>query len=67
MTASVCAKPVVVNPTIPTSLARRRASDDDQAHWTDEQRAVNSCMHCKTPYKEGSGAASVCEHWHEGL
>ena len=60
-------KPAVVHASIPPSLASRQASDYEQASWTEEERAVHSCMHCKTPYKKGSGAAWVCEHHHEGL
>ena len=60
-------KPVVVDPTIPASLADRRATDREQADWTPAQRAANTCMHCRTAYKTGSGAAYVCEHHHEGL
>jgi hypothetical protein len=60
-------KPAVVRATVAPGLERRRASDEEQASWTEEQRKVYSCMHCKTAYKPGSGAAWVCEHWHEGL
>ncbi|MFI6307448.1 hypothetical protein ACIBCH_36655 [Amycolatopsis thailandensis] len=52
---------------IPAGLTPRRATDEEQAQWTEEQREIYSCMHCHTAYKAGSGAAHVCEHWHEGL
>lgn len=60
-------KPRVVDPTIPASLAHRQATDREQDEWTEVQRVANTCMHCKTPYKTGSGAAYVCEQHHEGL
>lgn len=60
-------KPPVVRSSILPSLASRRASDYEQAQWTEEERRLHSCMHCKTAYKPGSGAAWSCEHWHEGL
>ncbi|EMD29625.1 hypothetical protein [Amycolatopsis azurea] len=60
-------KPRVVRTSIPPHLAHRQASDEEQAGWTKEQLKVYSCMHCNTAYKPGSGAAWICEHWHEGL
>lgn len=48
-------------------LARRRATDTEQATWTERDHEINTCRWCKTPYRAGSGAPSVCEHWHEGL
>jgi hypothetical protein len=59
-------KPPVVNPSIPADLAHRRATDREQAEWTPQQRAANTCMHCGTAYKTGSGGAWICEHRHEG-
>ena len=47
------------------SLEHRRATDAEVATWTPEQREVNSCCYCRTPYRAGSGANWVCEHWHE--
>ncbi|MFC3453984.1 hypothetical protein [Amycolatopsis speibonae] len=60
-------KPPVVRTTVAPGLERRRASDEEQAGWTEEQRKVYECMHCHTAYKPGSGGAHICEHWHEGL
>jgi len=60
-------KPPVVRTKVAPGLTHRRASDYEQSQWTSAQKAANTCMHCKTAYKTGSGAAHVCEHWHEGL
>lgn len=60
-------KLAIVDASISPTLAHRRATDREQAQWTPRQRAANTCMHCQTPYKTGSGAAHVCEHRHEGL
>jgi hypothetical protein len=49
------------------NLAHRRATDQEQARWSEHARVINTCRWCKTAYRAGSGAAWVCEHWHEGL
>lgn len=48
-------------------LEHRRATDREQAEWSDRAAAANTCCWCKVAYRTGSGAAWVCEHWHEGL
>lgn len=48
-------------------LEHRRATDREQAAWSEKSAAANTCRWCKTAYRAGSGAAWVCEHWHEGL
>lgn len=56
---------LVTKATPAPGLEHRRATDADVASWTPKQLAVYSCRFCKTPYRPGSGANWVCEHWHE--
>lgn len=56
---------VVTKATPAPGLKGRRARPEDVAAWTPAQREVYSCRDCKTPYRAGSGANWVCEHWHE--
>jgi len=56
---------LITNATPAPGLEHRRATADEVASWTESQREVYSCRHCLTPYRAGSGANWVCEHWHE--
>lgn len=56
---------VITKATPAPGLRHRRATDAEVASWTENQREVYSCRHCHTPYRVGSGANWICEHWHE--
>ena len=47
------------------AVKKLRARPAEAQGWTERLRAIRSCCHCKTVYRD-AGAAYRCEHWHEG-
>lgn len=46
--------------------AKLRVPKDVWSRWDEHYRRIRTCQHCGTVYAN-TGAASVCEHFHEGL
>jgi hypothetical protein len=56
---------VITKATPAPGLGHRRATAAVVDGWTPRQLEVYRCGYCLTPYRPGSGANWVCEHWHE--
>jgi hypothetical protein len=57
---------IITKATPAPGITKLRVEKDVWKRWSEQLRLIRTCQHCGTTYRS-AGAASVCEHYHEGL